>query len=51
MKDGLFSEMCGRYEQIGYTVRTFDYIFHLTFFLEQPFCLIQILIKSLHEIS
>ncbi|ROI05029.1 hypothetical protein EGI16_06805 [Chryseobacterium sp. G0240] len=34
MKDGLFSETGGRYEQIGYTVRTFDYLFHLTFFLK-----------------
>lgn len=34
LKDGLFSEKGGRYEQIGYTVRTFDYLFHLTFFLK-----------------
>lgn len=33
LKNGLSSEIAGRYEQIGYTVRTFDYLFHLTFYL------------------
>lgn len=34
LKDGISSETAGRYEQIGYTARTFDYIFNLTFFLK-----------------
>ncbi|SIS57270.1 hypothetical protein SAMN05421786_101274 [Chryseobacterium ureilyticum] len=34
LKDGLFCETGGRYEQIGYTVRTFDYIFYLTHYLK-----------------
>lgn len=33
LKDGLSSETAGRYEQIGYTVRTFDYLFNFTFYL------------------
>lgn len=32
LKDGLFSEAGGRYEQIGYTNRTLDYIESFTFF-------------------
>ncbi|MEY3498358.1 MAG: hypothetical protein RL308_27 [Bacteroidota bacterium] len=31
IKDGLHSEKSGRYEQIGYTVRTFEYLQHLCF--------------------
>lgn len=33
MKDGLFSEVGGRYEQVGYTFRTFEYLQYLCLFL------------------
>lgn len=33
LKDGLYSETGGRYEQIGYTKRTFDYLDYFTFLL------------------
>ncbi|WP_420573035.1 hypothetical protein [Kordia sp.] len=33
IKDGLSSESSGRYEQIGYTKRTFEYLEYLTFLL------------------
>lgn len=33
LKDGLFSENAGRYEQIGYTARTFDYLQNFCFFI------------------
>ena len=33
IKDGLFSEIGGRYEQVGYTFRTFDYLQYLCWFL------------------
>lgn len=32
LKDGVFSESGGRYEQIGYTKRTFEYLEYFTFF-------------------
>lgn len=34
IKDGLSSEISGRYEEIGYTKRTFEYLEYLAFFLE-----------------
>ena len=34
LKDGLFTEKGGRYEQVGYTVRTLDYLQYLCFFIE-----------------
>ncbi len=33
LKDGLYSEAGGRYEQIGYTKRTFDYLDYFSFLL------------------
>jgi hypothetical protein len=33
LKDGLYSETGGRYEQVGYTFRTFDYLQYLCWFL------------------
>jgi hypothetical protein len=33
IKDGLFSERAGRYEQIGYTKRTMEYLEYLCFFI------------------
>jgi hypothetical protein len=33
IKDGLCSETGGRYEQVGYTMRTFDYLQYLCWFL------------------
>lgn len=33
LKDGLYSEHGGRYEQVGYTMRTFEYLEYLSFFL------------------
>ncbi|MFN4151931.1 MAG: hypothetical protein ACK4IX_13405, partial [Candidatus Sericytochromatia bacterium] len=33
LKDGLYSEHGGRYEQVGYTMRTFEYLEYLCFFL------------------
>lgn len=33
LKDGLYSEQGGRYEQIGYTKRTLEYLEYLTFFI------------------
>lgn len=32
LKDGVFSEFAGRYEQIGFTKRTFEYLEYFTFF-------------------
>jgi len=37
LQDGLYSEKGGRYEQIGYTCRTFDYLQDLCFFFELMF--------------
>jgi len=34
MNDGLFSEVGGRYEQVGYTFRTFDYLQHLCWYIK-----------------
>lgn len=34
LKDGLHSETGGRYEQVGYTFRTFDYLQYLCWFLK-----------------
>ena len=34
LKDGLFSEKAGRYEQIGYTMRTHSYLQYLIFAIE-----------------
>ena len=33
IKDGLHAEKSGRYEQIGYTIRTFDYLKYLCFMI------------------
>lgn len=33
IKDGLHAEKSGRYEQIGYTIRTFDYLKYLCFII------------------
>lgn len=33
MNDGLFSEVGGRYEQVGYTFRTFDYLQYLCWYI------------------
>lgn len=33
IRDGLHSEKAGRYEQIGYTVRTFEYLYYFCFAL------------------
>jgi hypothetical protein len=33
LKDGLYSEQGGRYEEVGYTCRTFEYLQDLCFFL------------------
>ncbi|MNJ85766.1 hypothetical protein D3C87_32450 [compost metagenome] len=33
LRDGIYSEIGGRYEEIGYTIRTFDYIFHFCLLL------------------
>ena len=34
MEGGLFSEVGGRYEQVGYTFRTFDYLQYLCWFIK-----------------
>ena len=34
IKDGLFSDMGGRYEQVGYTCRTFEYLQYLCWWLK-----------------
>ena len=34
LKDGLFAETGGRYEQVGYTFRTFEYLQYLCWFLK-----------------
>lgn len=34
LKDGLFSEEVGRYEQVGYTMRTFEVVNYFLFFLK-----------------